>query len=282
MRIGIDSYSYHRLLGEIRPGEPPPHSRLGDGGAAVLAEGRSLGVDGVALETCYLGPPSARLARDLAAEAGAMELVFSWGAPNGLAFGASAGALAELIAWIGAASAAGTRTMRIVVAGPALRGREPVADQIRRTVAPLRTAAAAAADAGLVLAIENHGDLTAAQLSELLDAVGDPALGVCFDTANALRVGDAVTAAAQLLAPRVRMLHLKDVEPVTPATDPVAGPRSVRYGIGIVPLERVLDTLASAGFDGLACVEIAQLGPGDDERQLVADSVAWLRRRPAA
>ncbi len=281
MRVGIDSYSYHRLLGEIRPGEPPPPDRLADGGAAVVAEARALGVDGVALETCYLGPPSAEAARTLAAEAGAMELVFSWGAPNGLLFGASAEALAELLAWIAAAAAAGTRTMRIVVAGPALRGLEPVAAQIRRTVEPLRAAATAAAIEGVALAIENHGDLTAAQLLDLIEAVGDPALGVCFDTANALRVGDDTLEALRLLAPRVRMVHLKDVEAVTPGTDPVAGPRSVRYGTGVVPIDGVLEVLAAAGYDGLVCVEIAQLGPGDDERALVADSVAWLRDRAA-
>jgi sugar phosphate isomerase/epimerase len=279
MRIGIDSYSYHRLLGEIRPGEPPPSSRLPDGGAAVIAEARALGVDGVALETCYLGAPGAELARGLAGEADGLELVFSWGAPNGLCFGASDEGLADLLAWIEAAAAAGTRTMRIVVAGPALRGREPVAEQIRRTVEPLRVAAGAAREADVVLAIENHGDLTAGQLRRLLDDVGDPALGVCFDTANALRVGDTVLAAAHALAPRVRMLHLKDVEALAPGADPVAGPRSVRYGTGVVPLRGVLDVLAAAGFDGLACVEIAQLGPGDDERELVAHSVAWLRER---
>ncbi|HVV59000.1 MAG TPA: TIM barrel protein [Gaiellaceae bacterium] len=282
MRVGIDSYSYHRLLGEIRPGEPPPPGRLADGGAAVVAEARALGVDGVALETCYLGPPSRDLATSLAAEAGRMELVFSWGAPNGLWFGARPEALAELLAWIAAAAAAGTRTMRIVVAGPALRGLEPVHEQIRRTVEPLRTAARAAASAGIALAIENHGDLAAAQLAELIDAAGEDALGVCFDTANALRVGDDTLEAVRLLAPRVRMVHLKDVEPVGTATDPVAGPRSVRYGAGVVPLDAVLGVLEDAGFDGLACVEVAQLGPGDDERELVADSVAWLRRRAVA
>ena len=281
MRVGIDSYSYHRLLGEIRPGEPPPRARLADGGAAVVAEARALGVDGVALETCYLAAPSAGLARALADAADGMELVFSWGAPNGLFFGASAEALGELLAWIDVAAAAGTRTMRIVVAGPALRGREPAGEQIRRTVGPLRVAAKAAEEAGVVLAIENHGDLTAAQLAELLAAAGEPALGVCFDSANALRVGDDTLEAVAQLAPRVRMLHLKDVEPVTPETDPVAGPRSVPYGTGVVPIDALLDVLAAAGYDGLVCVEVAQLGPGDDERELVADSVAWLRRRDA-
>jgi sugar phosphate isomerase/epimerase len=133
-----------------------------------------------------------------------------------------------------------------------------------------------------VLAVENHGDLTAAQLNALLDEVGEEAVGVCFDTANALRVGDDVLEAVQLLAPRVRMLHVKDVEPVSAETDAVAGPRSVPYGSGVVPLDEVLDVVAAAGFDGLACVEVAQLAPGDDERALVAHSVAWLRRRSAA
>ena len=148
--------------------------------------------------------------------------------------------------------------MRIVVAGPALRGREPVDVSLERTVAPLERACEAARSAGLTLAVENHGDLTAAELAWLLDRVD---AGVCFDTANALRVGDDVLEAAAL--------------PITADTDPVAGPRSVPYGTGAVPVEAVLDALG--GFDGLVCVELGQLGPGDDECALVAASVAWLR-----
>ena len=125
MRIGVDSYSYHRLLGELRPGESPPGDRLEDGGLAVIAEAQGLGIDGVSLETCFLGTPDAGDARALAAAARPLELVFAWGAPNGLEFGASPSALSELLDWIDAAAAAEIRTVRIVVAGPALRGREP-------------------------------------------------------------------------------------------------------------------------------------------------------------
>jgi sugar phosphate isomerase/epimerase len=78
------------------------------------------------------------------------------------------------------------------------------------------------------------------------------------------------------------MLHVKDVEAVTLATDAVAGPRSVPFGTGVVPLDAVLRVAERAGFAGLACVEIAQLGPGDDEDELVADGIAWLRARAAA
>ena len=235
----------------------------------MVEEARRAGAEAVSLETCFLRGP---------VRADGVGVLYSWGAPNGLEFGASEAGLAELIAWIGLAE--GTPLMRIVIAGPSLRGREPVEVSLERTLRPLERAAAAAAAVGLRLAIENHGDVTAAELAWLLDRVD---VGVCFDTANAVRVGDDVLAAAELLARRIAMVHLKDIEPVTPETDPVAGPRSVPYGAGVVPVEAVLDLLA---LDGLVCVELGQLGEGDDERALVRDAVGWLhayaRRRAGA
>ena len=248
------------MLGELRRGEPDPGRRLADGGSAVVEEARRAGAEAVSLETCFLDGP---------VPAEGVEVVYSWGAPNGLEFGASEAGLADLLAWIERAAA--TPLMRIVVAGPALRGREPVEVSLERTVRPLHAAAEAAGAAGIRLAVENHGDVTAAELRWLLDRVD---VGVCFDTANALRVGDDVLEAADLLAAQIEMIHLKDVEPLTPDTDPVAGPRSVAYGTGAVQVEAVLDRL---GFDGLVCVELGQLGSGDDEREMVAAGVEWLR-----
>jgi len=105
--------------------------------------------------------------------------------------------------------------------------------------------------------------------------VAEPVVGVCLDTANALRVGDDPLDAAMLLAPWVRMLHLKDCEPPDGSA---TGPRSVPYGQGIVPLEAVLE--AVRGTEPLTCVEIGHLGGGRvDELALVADGVSWLRAR---
>ena len=78
MRIGIDSYSYHRLLGELRAGEEDPGNRLLNGGTAVIAEARALGVDGASLETCFLQPPAALDPEALRAAAGPIELVLAW------------------------------------------------------------------------------------------------------------------------------------------------------------------------------------------------------------
>jgi len=199
-----------------------------------------------------------------------------WGAPNGIEFGANGAALQNLASWIEVAGSCGIRTMRIVAGGPALRDR---ASQWHTAVAPLRTAAALARTSGITLALENHGDLKASEISDLLEQVADEGLQVCFDTANALRVGDDVTEAAALLGPRIRMVHFKDVEPLETVSNPIAGPRSVPYGQGVIPLEEVFGVLERVGFDGLVCVEIGQLSADDDERQMVLDSVSWLRAR---
>jgi sugar phosphate isomerase/epimerase len=275
MRIGIDSYSYHRLFGEIRRGETAPARSFAPGSIEAVRHARSLGVDAVSLETCFLQPPGLLDPAALRAEAGSMELVVAWGHRHGLEYGASEAALQSLLEWIDVAGALGCRLVRCVAASPAFRGREPVAAQVARTVRPLTLAARRAGEVGARLALENHGDLRAHELLDLVAEVDDDALGVCFDTANAVRVGDDVVAATRLLAPLTWMVHLKDVERMETVTDPVAGPRSVPYGAGVVPVAGVLDALGPR--DALVCVELGQLGDGDDELVLVEQSVAWLR-----
>jgi sugar phosphate isomerase/epimerase len=282
LRVGIDSYSYHRLLGEVRAGETAPPRAFARGSFDVIDHAVALGVEGVSLETCFLPLPRELDPAPLLDAAGPLELVVAWGHRHGLEYGASTTALADLLAWLELAPALGCRLVRCVVASPAFRGRAPVAEQIAAAVEPLATAAARARGLGLRLAVENHGDLRAAELLELLERADDDALGVCLDTANLLRVGDDPLEAAARLAPLTLMVHLKDVEVITPATDPVAGPASVAYGDGVIPIEAVLAALRAAGFDGLACVELGQLRPDADEIALVESGVAWLRTSVSA
>ena len=182
--------------------------------------------------------------------------------------------------------ARGHRVRRACAAGP--RGLAPArgatrtacdADRRRRARAsrsrpalagPLREACAAARDHGLGLALENHGDLTATQIERLLEEVGQD-LRVCFDTANALRVGDDVAAAARRLAPAIEIVHLKDC--VGSWEDPVAGPVSVPLGEGVIPVDEVLDACP----DALVCIELGQLSPAASERVLVGTYVEYLR-----
>src|SRR5579862_3284809 len=90
VRIGIDSYSYHRLLGEVRAGEDEPPVRWQP--EDVIAHARSLGVDGVSLETCFLDR-SARI------DAAPLEVVIAWGHRHGIEYGANPDALRDLLDW---------------------------------------------------------------------------------------------------------------------------------------------------------------------------------------
>lgn len=281
MLVGIDSYAYHRLLGEVRPGEDAPQELFENGSLDVLAEARRLEVDLVSLETLFLDEPGRLDAAKLVDAAGPVELALSWGHREGFEFGANEAALADLVAWLELAPALACRLVRVVAAGPRLVGAEPLERQLARTAPLLQRACAAARAANVELALENHGDLTAAAILYLLERVDDELLGVCFDTANAVRLGDDALEATQLLAPRIRMVHFKDCAPYD--GDLLRGPVSVPYGEGVIPLDAILATLSDTGFAGPVCVELAQLPPGDvDERELVARCVRWLRARETA
>jgi sugar phosphate isomerase/epimerase len=277
--LGIDTYSYHRLLGEPRGGELPASASWVGDLRRTTAQARELGCAVVSLQTCFLGPPQELDPRRLRETVGSPRILFAWGHPEGLAFGRAAREeVDELLTWIELSAALGGSPLRLVLGGPRLRGSEPFAAQLARTLPQLRRVAGHAAAFGVELAIENHGDLDSEQLLELVERAEAPGLGVCFDTANAARVGEDVVAAAARLAPLVRMVHLKDVESPACARDRLIGPACVPLGTGTIPVDAVLAALAAPIAAGApVCVEISQLRPGDDEQELVAQAVRRLR-----
>ena len=62
----------------------------------------------------------------------------------------------------------------------------------------------------LTLALENHDRFPAVQLQSILEAVNDPRVGLCLDTANSLGAGEGINEVAARLAPWTVNLHLKD------------------------------------------------------------------------
>jgi sugar phosphate isomerase/epimerase len=270
VRIGIDSYSYHRLLGEVRPGERAPDGAIADP-VALVGEMAATGAEVLSLETVFLDAPARVDAAALRAAAAGRELAIAWGHPLGLRWGTDAAALFELLAWIDVAPALGARIVRCVAAGPALRD---LVD-LEATTHALRFAAARARARGVTLALENHGDVDQPQLLELLEAI--PELAVCLDTANAVRVGDDPVTLTRAVSHRIAIVHLKDVEePRRAGADPLTGPASVPYGEGIVDLYGVLAALPDDP-DLPVCIELGHLGSGDvDERALVGQGVRWL------
>jgi sugar phosphate isomerase/epimerase len=277
VRIGVDSYAYHRLLGEVRTGEEhaprPPFAR---GYLDVAAIARELELDVLSLETNVLPPPGDLDLAALREEAGeGRELVLAHGHPEGLEFGANAWQAADLQDWIALAARARTRLVRVVAGGPRARLAQPAAGRVERTVAALRRPCELAGEGGVALALENHADLQLVEVEAVLEALDATGLGVCFDTTNWVRVGDDPAEAARRLAGRVRMVHLKDH--VVRPDDGITGPSSVELGTGEVDLRAVLDAVLGADPDVPVCVELGHLGFGGDEVAIVERSVRWLR-----
>jgi sugar phosphate isomerase/epimerase len=277
MRIGIDSYSYHRLLGEIRPGENDPGERLMET-FELIAEMVTSGAEILSLETVFLAPPGQLDAAAVRRARGDAEIAIAWGHPLGLEWGRRPDRLDELISWIELAPVLGAQLVRCVAAGPALAN-EPRPERLHAVVRALRAAVRRADEVDVTLALENHADVEAEELTAILGAV--PGLTVCLDTANALRVGDDPVMLAGAVGERVTIVHLKDV--VAPSVDDgPSGPRSVPFGDGIVDIEGVLAALRTDLRDLPVCVELGHLGAGDvDERALVREGVAWLKRHRA-
>ncbi len=282
MQVGIDSYSYHRRYGEARPGEHPSTAEpwpLEPG--PVLRHAGSVGAEVVFLETCYLPEPEAIDAAMLAG-AGPLRVGFSWGHPwpdgryAGLDGGRWYGAERELARWIDATARLGQDLLRITAGSPASRGDEPAEVLVERLVGPMRRAVERAADVGVRLALENHGDLRVVDILDLFARVDRSDLGVCLDNVNLIRVGDDMGEGTRALAPHTLLVQLKDHEAGDPAVP--GGPVCTALGEGVADLGGVLAILEDAGFEGPVCVELASLGPADvDELAMIGRSVAWLR-----
>ncbi len=278
MRLGLDSYSYHRYFGELREGEEDPGIRWSH--EDFMRRAGELGLDGVSLETCYLPMDDPALAERLAAQAaeGGLELVLAWGHPGGLRMGTSAAANQRMLKALPVAAAAGCSLVRIVVGTFTHWGLEPEGPVLDRVVPLVTEACERAADLGMELAIETHCDLTLDALCELVDRVGRDDLGVVLDTANLVRIGEDLCEGTRQLARFTRMLHVKDL--VLENADfgiPGGWWPCCALGDGDLDLDGALGELRAAGFDGLACVEVATLPVGSNEDELVARSVDWLR-----
>ena len=277
MRVGIDTYSYHRFFGEIREGEEDPGTRWTTWD--FLSRAAELGVDGVSLETCYLDLDDLDFRERLAltVDDADLEAVLAWGHPGGLEMGTSQERLEDLLRVIDIAAAMGVPLVRMVVGTFTHWGKEPPHVSVERLVPRVRAACRHAGDAGVRLSIETHTALPVEALADLVRRVEAPNLGVVLDTANVVRVGSDLLEASRLLAGFTDMVHMKDLDLLeADLGDPGGWWPCTSLGAGDLDLQGVLAELRSAGFDGLACVELATLPPGSDEERMVAESVAWL------
>ena len=277
MKIGIDSYCYHRYFGEVYAFQRPSRERWT--ADDFLRRAVELHVDGISLETCFLPGSSPgfwqRLKEKL--QANRLDVVLAWGHPDGLEGGTNTGALADLVRSIFVASELSCKVMRIV--GSSLRFRDqPHEPQLRQLAGMLREATKVAADEGVILAMENHIDFTAREILQLIEDVASTNFGVTFDTGNALRLFEDPVEEAKLLAPYIHATHIKDLSPRRGGS-----PRewnfweSVPAGQGVVDIQGVMRVLQAQGYPGILCVEVDCLRESWEEDDAVVISLDYLR-----
>jgi sugar phosphate isomerase/epimerase len=278
MKVGIDSYCYHRYFGEIYPDQPDPGVRWTF--QDFIRRSVELGVDGVSLESCFLESLDAGYLADIKGvldDAG-LERVLAWGHPDGLEAGRNERAWHEMNALIPNAQAMGADIMRIVASSLQFRY-EPHAPQIEAVVKMLRESVRIAADHSVVLALENHIDYTSAEIYEILERVDSPALKVNFDTGNTLRMMENPVAAARRLGPFTVATHTKDVDAcrhVPPEEWYFFS--SVPVGTGLIDIPGVVKALKDCGYTGVLAVESDHHKDHQDEDRLVEQSIAYLKQ----
>lgn len=285
MKVGIDSYSFHRLFGEVYPGLQEDPGRSWRMETDFLDFARRQQVGEVALETLFFDALDDGYCTDLKGRLDdlGLERVIGWGHPDGLHGGSDESALADLKLHIPVARKVGAQTVRIV-ASSMLYVDQPKEPQIRNTVRMLSEAVEVAETEDVVLALENHIDFSSSEILQILDGVASQHLKANFDTGNALRLYEDPVAAAHALAPHTISTHTKDIAPL-----PRGGAPSERFtwwpscpvGAGQIDMPAVIAALRDGGFDGALGVELDLLGPqwaDRREEELVADSVGYLKR----
>ena len=285
MKVGIDSYCYHRFFGEVYEDQEPPEKTMTM--QDFLTRAKELDVDGVSLESCFF-PTDADIAwfRDLKAQLDEYKFdrVYAWGHPDGLERGQNWEAYDEMIESIPYAKEIGADVMRVVGSSLLFR-HEPHGPQVKALAEMFKKAVVVAEDYDVKLAVENLIDFTSDEILQMLEMVDSDYFGLNFDTGNFLRLLDDPVRGMEILAPYVLATHVKDLMPDknARATDWFffAG---VPVGMGLIDNQTLAELLNQANFKGFLAVEIDH--PHTDwtnrEDEAVALSVKELKRIAAA
>jgi sugar phosphate isomerase/epimerase len=141
---------------------------------------------------------------------------------------------------IGVAAACGADTLRTYTKYDA-----PVADIVQRTIRDLREVAPVAADAGVLVVLENHEDFTGPVLAHILGAVDHPSVRALYDYGNSQMVGEDPSDALQAMTPFIARVHAKDHVLLRGPDGPVV--QGVPFGSGRLDVLGLTDRLYAAG-----------------------------------
>jgi sugar phosphate isomerase/epimerase len=281
MKVGIDSYCYHRFFGEVYDQQVDPGKKmtLED----FIRRAKQLEVDGVSLESCFID----RFDKAYLSEVKGMldeyklDRVFAWGHPDGLEGGKNEKMFDDMMKSIEYAADIGAPVMRVVGSSHPFRF-DPHGPQLEKLSEWFSIAAKEVEKRGIKMAIENHLDFNSDEMLQLFRNVNSPNVGINFDTGNFVRLLDDPVKAMEKLVKYVYATHIKDLKiqkgaavddwyffSCTPVGDG-----------GIVDNMKIGQLLEDNGFDGFMAVEIDFLHPDykNDEDKAVAQSIKELKR----
>ncbi|MCK5093800.1 MAG: sugar phosphate isomerase/epimerase [Spirochaetes bacterium] len=280
MKVGIDSYCYHRFFGEVYPEQVTPERKmkLED----FLKRARELEVDGVSIESCFVP----RYDREYLTGIRGMldeynlDCVWAWGHPDGLEGGKNEKAYDDMIKNIEYAVDIGAKVMRVVGSSLSFRF-EPHGPQIERLSKMFSDAVRVAEKHDVRMAVENHLDFDSDEILTILKNVDSPYLGINFDTGNFLRLLDDPVQGMEKLAKYVYATHVKDLIPQKGVSvNEWYFFSCAPVGDGLVDNRRLAQILKENDYQGFLAVEIDFLHPdyNNDEDKAVEKSIKELKR----
>lgn len=275
MKLGLDSYSFHRFFGETTAWERASEISWTLQDFLEFCTAESVPV--ASLQTSYLPSDDqviVEVGRWLEA-ASDREVVFTWGHPHGYDGGKKPEAQQSVLHFLELAAKVGATQMRIVL-GNHKNFADPIS-QRSAVLRPLITEAAERARAlGLRLSIENHADFPVMRLVELIDSIGIPELGLCLDTGNARRVGDdQLEILKSIDLTKVFMIQLKETLCLPGHEAPTGWWPTVHYGTGDTHADQCLAILRERNFHDPVVIELSNLNTGLEEIP-VARQALWF------
>ena len=134
-------------------------------------------------------------------------------------------------------------------------------------------------DHDITLGIENHFDLRDEDLVALVRRLDDERVGICLDTANSTGLLQKPIETAELLAPYVVSLHLKDfvITKVAGTGYRISG---VPLGQGWLDAAMILDAVSRTGRQTNVLLEL-WMEPEESVQATLAKEEEWVRRSVA-
>lgn len=235
MRLGLSSYAYRWSIGHDGYAPSTPLDVAGFVRKAV-----ELGFDGV--QICD-NLPYQDLSRDQLTDI--RQRLHERG--MFLETGARGSAPEHLRAMLETASVLGAKLLRVVTVIDRSGSPDEIRRQLDQMVRDFRAVLPLARNLDIRLALENHANLSSADLLFVIQSVGDESLRVCLDTMNSLALLEHPLETVRKLAPQAITVHLKDFRVEKhPREFKVIG---TALGDGMVDFQRILSLVADSGLD---------------------------------